>query len=133
MPLMILVATLALIQFIYFGINVGRARGQFAIEAPQMTGHPVFERHVRVQMNTLEQLVVFLPALFMFSWAAESRGWHGYNIAAALGVVWLVGRTLYARSYVKDPKSRGPGFGLTVFPTIFMLVGSLIAVFMSFL
>lgn len=133
MSLMILVATLALIQFIYFSINVGRARGQYNIHAPQMSGHPIFERHLRVQMNTLEQLVVFLPALFMFSWAAESRNWPGYNIAAALGVVWLVGRALYGRAYVQDPQKRGPGFGLTFIPSAIMIVGTLVAVFLSLL
>ena len=133
MELIVLVATLALIQFIYFGINVGRARAQFGIKAPLMSGHPVFERHVRVQMNTLEQLVVFIPVLFMYSWITESQGWAGYKIAAAMGVIWIIGRTLYARAYVIDPIKRGPGFLLTFAPTAVMIVGTLVAMVKSLL
>jgi len=129
MALIVLVATLALIQFIFFSMLVGKARGQYGINAPAMSGHPIFERHLRVQMNTLEQLVVFIPALFMFSWAFESQGWPGYKTAAALGVIWIIGRALYARAYVKEPKSRGPGFGLTFLPTVLMILGTLVAVF----
>ena len=133
MELIVLVATLALVQFIYFSISVGRARAQYGIKAPQMSGHPVFERHVRVQMNTLEQLVVFLPVLFMYAWASENQGWAGYKIGAAMGVVWIIGRTIYARAYIKDPASRSAGFMITFVPTAIMMVGTLVAVFKSLL
>ncbi len=133
MELTVLVATLALIQFIYFSMLVGKARGQYGVHAPATSGHPMFERHLRVQMNTLEQLVVFVPALFMFSWAFENQGWPGHKIAAAMGVVWIIGRALYARAYVKEPKSRGPGFGLTFLPTVLMILGTLVAVFKGLL
>ncbi len=133
MELVVLVATLALIQFIYFSINVGRARGKYNIKAPLMSGHPVFERHLRVQMNTLEQLIVFIPVLFMYSWISENQGWAGYKIAAGLGVIWIVGRTLYARAYVADPEKRGPGFMMTFVPTIIMIVGTLVALIKSLL
>ncbi|MEI7948760.1 MAG: MAPEG family protein [Gammaproteobacteria bacterium] len=133
MELVVLVATLALVQFIYFSINVGKARGQYSIKAPAMSGHPLFERHLRVQMNTMEQLLVFIPVLFMFSWSFENHGWAGYKIAAAMGVIWIIGRTLYARAYIKDPDKRGPGFGLTFLPTVLMIAGTLVAVFKGLL
>lgn len=131
MSLVVLIATLALIQFIVFSMLVGRARMKYGVKAPAMTGHPIFERYIRVQMNTLEQLAVFLPALFMFYTMAESRGWYSYQIASVCGLVWLIGRTLYARSYVQDPDRRGVGFLMTFAPSAVMIIGTLVAVFAS--
>ncbi len=88
--------------------------------APATTGNEVFERHFRVHMNTQEQLVMFLPALWIFA-VYISPLW-----AAALGVVFILGRAIYAISYVRDPKTRSLGFGLTVLPTFAMLIGILI-------
>jgi glutathione S-transferase len=133
MELVLLVVVLALLQFTYFSIQVGRARGKYSVNAPAMTGHPIFERYLRVQQNTLEQLILFISAEFMYSWVADKQGWAGYQIGAALGVVWLIGRGLYARSYVKDPQSRGIGFMLTFMPSAIMLVGTLVGIFASML
>jgi uncharacterized MAPEG superfamily protein len=116
------VALLALIEYLAISIMTGRARGQYGVEAPATTGHPVFERWLRVQQNTVEQLVVFLPALFLFSSYVSPR-WGGI-----LGLVFIVGRAIYARSYVADPESRSLGFGLSVVPTLLLLLGSLLAV-----
>jgi uncharacterized membrane protein YecN with MAPEG domain len=117
MPYVDIVTALAIIQFIFFGFQVGRARGRYGIKAPSITGNEVFERHFRVQQNTLEVLILVIPALYLFS--------RYYNPlwAAALGVVYLVGRTLYAISYVKDPAKRGPGYGLTVLPILILVLG----------
>lgn len=117
MPYVDIVTALAIIQFIFFGFEVGRARGRYGIKAPSITGNEVFERHFRVQQNTLEVLILVIPALYLFS--------RYYNPlwAAALGVVYLVGRTLYAISYVKDPAKRGPGYGLTVLPILILVLG----------
>jgi glutathione S-transferase len=93
---------------------------QFIVKAPAITGNEIFERHFRVQQNTLEQLVVFLPGLYLFS--------HFWNpmVAAALGVVYLVGREVYAVAYVKDPAKRSAGFGLSFLPTVILILGGLI-------
>ena len=120
MPFVAVVTALALVQFVLFGFGVARARSRYGVAAPATTGHEVFERHFRVQMNTLEQLVMFLPALWIFA-TYISPLW-----AAALGVVFLLGRAIYALSYVRDPKSRALGFALTAFPTLAMLVGIVI-------
>ncbi len=122
MDFVIVVVVLALIQFIAFGILVGRARGKYNVPAPASSGDPVFERYNRVHMNTLEQLVCFLPAIFIYSHVANA------NIAAGLGVVYLIGRLVYLRSYIADPASRGIGFVLTALPTLFMLLASLVIV-----
>jgi len=115
-----IVTALALLQLVVFGFKVGRARGLYAVKAPAITGNEIFERHFRVQQNTLELLIVFLPGLYLFSRYFDPR-W-----AAALGAVYLVGREVYAASYVRNPDSRGPGYGLSVFPAIILVVGGLL-------
>lgn len=120
-----LIAILALLQFIYFGILVGQARGKFNVEAPAVSGHPEFERHYRVQMNTLEMLVFFLPTLYLFAQYVNPL------IGAGLGLIYLVGRFVYQRSYVKDPKTRSLGFGLTILPTLAMALATLVYIVMS--
>jgi uncharacterized membrane protein YecN with MAPEG domain len=117
MPYVDIVTALALIQFIFFGFRVGGARGKYGIKAPATTGNEMFERHFRVQQNTLEALIGVLPGLYVFS-----RYWNPL-IAAALGVVYLIGRQVYAVTYVKDPAKRGPGYGLTFLPMVILIVG----------
>ena len=117
MPFVALVTVLALGQFFWLALLVARSRVRYGVAAPATTGHEVFERHFRVQMNTLEQLLLFLPCLWIFA-SYISPLW-----AAALGVVFVIGRAIYATSYVRDPKSRSLGFGLTAFPTLAMMIG----------
>ena len=120
MPYVDIVTALAIIQFIFFGFNVGKARGRFGIKAPATAGNEVFERYFRVQQNTLESLVAVVPGLYLFSRYFEPL-W-----AAGLGVVYLIGRQIYAATYVKDPAKRGPGYGLTFVPTVILIAGSAI-------
>lgn len=120
MPYVAIITVAALLQFLFFGINVGRARAKYGIAAPATTGHEMFERHFRVHMNTMEQLVIFLPLLWIFA-VYVSPLW-----AAGLGIVFVVGRGIYAASYVRDPKSRSLGFGLTALPTFALIIGILV-------
>ena len=115
-----IVTALALLQFVYFGIQVGRARARFGVKAPAITGNEQFERYFRVQQNTLESIVVFVPSLYLFS------RYFNPLWAAGLGVIYLIGRQLYAAAYVKDPAKREVGYGLTVLPILALLVGGLI-------
>jgi uncharacterized membrane protein YecN with MAPEG domain len=115
-----IVTALAVLQFIIFAFKVGGARGRYGVAAPATTGNAIFERHFRVQQNTLEQLLAFLPGLYLFS-----RYWNPL-IAAGLGVVYLLGRELYAAAYVKDPAKRSAGFGLTFLPVVVLITGGLI-------
>jgi glutathione S-transferase len=114
-----LVTILALILFSVVTINVGRARAKSGIKPPQMSGDPEFERVLRVQQNTLEQLVLFLPALWIFAIVANPIA------AAILGTVWILGRILYAWGYYQAAEKRGPGFGVSLLTTIVLLLGSL--------
>ena len=120
MELVAIVTVLALIEYLVLGVQVGQARGRYCVEAPATTGHPIFERHFRVHQNTLEQLAVFLPALWLFAVYVSGP------LAAALGLVFVVARVIYARGYVADPKKRGTGALLTAVTTSVLLLGGLI-------
>jgi len=120
MPLVQLVIGLALVQFFFFLFAVGKARETYKVAAPATTGNEVFERYFRVQMNTLELLVVFIPAISIFS------QYFGSYLGAGLGVVYLLGRIVYFTSYVKDPKSRSMGYGLSVLPIMILVVGAIV-------
>jgi glutathione S-transferase len=120
MPYIDIVTALALIQFTVFGFRVGGARGRFGVKAPAITGNETFERYFRVQQNTMELLVVFLPGLYLYS--------HYFSplVAAALGVIYLIGREVYAASYVKNPAKRSAGYGMSFLPAMILLSGGLI-------
>lgn len=120
MPLVHLVIALALVEFCLFGWAVARARARYKVAAPATTGHEVFERYYRVQMNTLEQLVVFIPSIVLFGQYLSAY------IAAALGVLFIIGRAVYFRGYVKSAQARHVGFLLGAFPSMVLLVGGLI-------
>ena len=114
-----IVTALALLQFMVFGFKVAKARGRYGVAAPAIAGNETFERYFRVQQNTLEQLIVFLPALYLFS------RYYSPLVAAALGVIYLIGREMYAMAYVKNPKKREAGFLLTVVPMAVLILGGL--------
>ncbi|HUO66686.1 MAG TPA: MAPEG family protein [Gammaproteobacteria bacterium] len=119
MELVLAVLMIALIEYMVFAGLVGRARAQYGIRAPATTGHPQFERVYRVHQNTLEALVIFIPALFVFA-CYLSFAW-----AAGLGVAFIVGRAIYAVAYIRAPEKRGPGAGLTGVVNIVLVLGSL--------
>jgi len=122
MELVAIVTILALGQFVLFSIQVGSMRGKHGVKAPAISGHPEFERMFRIQQNTMEQLVVFVPTLWIFAQYVDSQ-W-----AAGLGLVFIIGRFIYRSSYLKDPAKRSMGFTITFLPTAVMLVWGLIAV-----
>lgn len=113
------VIVLALVQYVVFGMLVGWARGKYGVKAPAVTGHEIFERYFRVHQNTLELLVAFVPAIWLFGIYVDPT-W-----AALLGLVYLVARALYLRGYVADPAKREVGFTLSVLPILVLLVGAL--------
>jgi uncharacterized MAPEG superfamily protein len=115
-----LVTILALVVYIATFMNAGRMRRRFDVTAPSVSGPPEFERALRVQQNTLEQLVWFLPALWLF-WLLVSPVWGG-----VIGLVWVAGRAFYAVSYQRDPATRGPGFGIGLISSVILLLGALI-------
>jgi glutathione S-transferase len=119
MPYVHIVIGLALAQFLFFAFAVGKARVRYNVPAPAVAGNEVFERHMRVQMNTLEQLIVFIPSIVLFGQYLSAY------LAAALGVIFLIGRFAYFLGYVKDPKKREAGFILSFLPNVLLLLGAL--------
>ncbi len=125
MELIAIVVALALMQYMYFAVLCGQARGRFHVAAPSTSGNPAFERQFRVQANTVEQLVIFLPALFLFATFVSEP------IAAGVGLIFVLGRGLYAHGYAIDPSRRGPGFLLTFVSNGILLAGGLIGAIVS--
>jgi glutathione S-transferase len=122
-----LVTVAAILYTFMLGARVGALRGKTGIAAPATTGDPMFERAFRVHMNTIEQLVVFLPVLWL-SVAVIGDAWCG-----SLGAVWLAGRVLYASSYMKDPARRAPGMMITLVATTALVGATLVGVVRAFL
>ena len=122
-----IVTILALLVYFYMGFQVGGMRGKHGIKAPAMTGHPEMDRAVRVHMNTLEQLVVFLPLLWI---ATAFFHWVGW-LPAVIGLVWVIGRLMYMQSYMADPDKRGTGFGITALSQLVLLVLAIVGIVSS--
>lgn len=114
------IVMLALIEYIYFSVAVGQARARHGVEAPSVAGDEQFERFHRAHQNTLEQLVVFVPAIYAAAYYANAL------FAVALGFVWLVARAHYFRSYIVDPARRGVGMIATVLVSVLLIAAALI-------
>ena len=117
-PLTTLAVLIALLVYFGLGAVVGAARGKFNVPAPQSSGHPEFDKRNRVHMNTLEQLVMFVPA------AMFAAPVLGDPTTAVIALVWSVGRLLYARAYYVDPAKRSLGFLLTFLPTLILIIAA---------
>ena len=113
-----LVTCLAILMYFFFSFQVAKARGTYGIKAPAISGNPDFERVFRAHMNTLEWMPIFLPALWLFAIYISDA------IAAALGVVWIVGRILYMTGYAKAANKRRPGFAIQASAAIVLWVGA---------
>lgn len=117
--LVAIVTLLSLLVYVWMILRIPGARRRTGIDAPAMTGDPELERHIRVQANTVEWLVIYLPALWLFA-----IYWNDL-VAAALGVVWMIGRIVYALGYAADPKKREVGFIIQALATAALVFGAL--------
>jgi uncharacterized membrane protein YecN with MAPEG domain len=113
------VSLLTLLAYFWMALQVGGARRKSGISPPAMTGDPVLERAVRVQSNTLEWLPIFLVSLWLFAIYCNDL------LAAGLGVVWIIGRLLYATGYMADPAKRSTGFMIQALASAVLLFGAL--------
>ena len=117
-----LIILLALLQYVWFSMRVGLARGKYKIDAPACSGNENFERLFRIQMNTLEQLIVFIPAMYAFAFYL-SPVW-----VLVPGVAYLLGRFLYSAEYTKEPTTRAPGMAVTMLSNVVLILGALFGV-----
>jgi len=117
-----LVILLALVECMVFAFRVGGARARFNIPAPATTGHPEFERIFRIHYNTLELMVVFVPAVWLFGMYLNPR-W-----AAIIGAVFVLGRALYAVGYSRAAEKRSFGALLSFGAVAVLLAGAIFGV-----
>ncbi|HVU19958.1 MAG TPA: MAPEG family protein [Rhizomicrobium sp.] len=128
--LVALVTVIALLVFFWTGFRVGQMRGKHQVKAPATTGHPEFECAYRVQVNMLEQIVIFLPLLWLsnayFMWMPYLTG--------ALGLVWIVGRIMYATGYsAENPGGRSTGFLIAGIATLGLLITTIIGLVQAYM
>ena len=119
MELLAIITVLILIQTLFFGFEVGKARGKYKIKAPAVSGDEMFDRHYRIHQNTIEQIVIFIPSLWLFGYFVHM------NIGAGLGLLFLIGRLIFRSAYLKDPASREIGFIMGFLPIAICLLTSL--------
>jgi glutathione S-transferase len=119
------VTCIALIQSFVFAFQVGQQRVKHNVRAPDVSGHPEFERAFRVHQNTLEQLIIVIPALWIFAsyWKAE--------VAATIGLIFVISRQVYRNAYLADPAKRSTGFGIGAAAMTILLLGGLIGAVMN--
>ena len=113
-----------LVVYLWVILNAGRARGTHQVKAPSMDGPLAFQSAQRVQANTVEQLVMLLPALWLCAYFLGDR-W-----AAAGGVLWIVGRIVYALGYYQDPNKRGTGFTINMLVVAALMLGTAVGLLM---
>ena len=119
LPYTALITLLAIAVMFWTAINVGRARVAYDVKAPATSGHEMFNRAYRVQMNTMESALMLLPALWIYAAFIGDTG------AAVMGLAWVVGRIWYALAYQKDPAKRGGGFSLALLAIAGLWAGGL--------
>ncbi len=125
MDIIALLIILAVLQFMAFSFLVGPARVKYEVKAPATTGNEDWQRRFRVHQNTMEQLVAFVPAIYLCAVYANQ------TVAIVCGVIYLIGRCIYAYTYIKDPKTRALGMILSFFPTLAMVLAALGGVLMN--
>ncbi len=119
------VTVLAVFQVFSFAYLVGKQRAKHGVKAPAITGEAEFERAFRIHQNSVEQMVIFIPALWLFGYYVHAL------IGAGLGLVFVIARFIYRKSYLNDPTSRTAGFGIGALTMMILLFGGLIGAILS--
>ena len=127
MELPALITLIALVEYMFFAFRTGFGRDKYGVDAPATTGNEVWERYYRVQQNTLEQLIIFIPALWTFAYFVSPL------YGALIGLLFVIGRPLYYVRYIADPTTRAVGFILGFFANVALVLGSIGGVIYSML
>ncbi len=114
------VILLAVFEYVVIGLFVGLARGWYGVTAPATTGHPKFERWFRVHQNSLEMLIAFIPAMWLYGW------WVSQTWAVGIGIVFVAARILYSIQYIAEPRSRHVGAVLSFLTVMVLVVGGIV-------
>jgi len=125
MELPAIVTLLAVLEYMFFSLQVGFGRVKHDIQPPATTGNPEWERLYRVQVNTAEHLIVFIPGLWIFA------SYVSATVAAGLGLVFVIGRFVYYLGYLKAPEKRTPGFLIGFLANAILVIGGLVGAVMS--
>jgi glutathione S-transferase len=118
------VTLLAVCVYFSFALRVAVAHRRYGVQLPAMSGHPDFERVYRVHANTLEWMPIFLPCLWLCALLLND------SLAAAVGLLWVVARLLYAAGYAKAVEKRLPGFLLQALSCVLLFIGSVVGLVM---
>ncbi|MBK9521767.1 MAG: MAPEG family protein [Rhodocyclaceae bacterium] len=111
--------TLGIVVLLFvLAFNVGRQRGIHKIDAPAMTGHPMLERAIRVQMNTIESVLLLLPLMWIYAAFGNPK------VAALMGGLWIAARIWYARAYMADPGNRSKAFAASLLAIVVLFIGA---------
>lgn len=119
LPLTSLATLLAVALMFWTAINVGKARAKYEVNAPATSGHEMFDRAYRIQMNTLESAMLLIPSIWIYAGLVGDLG------AGVSGAIWITGRIWYALAYQQDPTKRGPGFGISFLAIAGMWAGGI--------
>ena len=120
-----LVVLIAMVEYMVFILIVGATRNKYGVAAPATTGNSNWERLYRIQVNTTEQLVLFVPAIYGFAYYV-SETW-----AAGLGSIFLIGRIVYYVGYRKAGDKRIVGAVITTWPSYILTIGALVGLIMK--
>jgi glutathione S-transferase len=107
-PVVLWTATVTLLIglfYFYTAFRVGNLRQKHGIRAPATSGHPEFDRAYRIQLNTLEQMGIVLPFLWVAAFYPIGWAW----LAPLVGFLWTVSRIVYLVGYMADPQKRLTG------------------------
>lgn len=111
-----LVVLLNVLLLIWAMVEVGRARVRYRVPPPATSGPVEFESRFRVQMNTTEQTLMFLPTLWLCSTYFRA------DVAGLVGLLWILGRVVYALGYYRAPKHRTMGFAIASLAFLVLLL-----------
>jgi glutathione S-transferase len=117
-----IVTLLAVALYFFLATRVAAARGKYGVSLPATTGNPDFERVFRAHTNTLEWMPTFLVPLWLCAFYLSDIG------AAALGVVWIVGRVVYFTGYSRAVEKRLPGFFIQALACFLLFLGAAVGV-----
>lgn len=122
-----LIVLLALLQYVWFTVRVGAARDKYKVNAPNCEGDETWTRMFRIHQNTMEQLIMLIPATYAFAYYTSST-W-----VLLPGAAFIIGRFLYSAEYLKDPKSRAPGMSITLAANATLIIGGLVGLLQGML